>query len=194
MNMKKTLVSYAPFFLVAGLAIGITYAAFTDQTKFSGSTFSVGSADIKLLNDLAGGSEAGNLVDQKQAPSFSNITPHWSQDYSVKIYNNATTDLDVTSHADYLTVNDPDSLRSYIYIEPFDWNDGNNNGIAEIEEISNSYGRKTITKWKTEGFDLGHVNTGILKGYILRFSTDDLADTKQGKTGTFDFTFDALGL
>ena len=47
---------------------------------------------------------------------------------------------------------------------------------------------------KTEGFDLGTINNGNVKSYVLRFSTDNLSDTKQGKTGIYDFIFDAIGL
>lgn len=192
--MKKLILGGIVALGLLGLAIGITYAAFTDQSKFMGSTFSVGSADIKLLNDLAGGTDSSNLTDQKQAPSFVNITPHWSQDYLVKIYNNSTTNLNLTSSSDYTTANDPDSLRSYIFVEIFDWNDTNNNGQFDTGELGTSYGRKTIIKWKSEGFNLGQLNNGDVRGLVLRFSTDDLSDTKQGKTGIFDFTFDAVGI
>ncbi len=178
--------------MIAG--IGIAFAAFKDQTKFLGSTFSTGSADIKLLIDLAAGTDSANLTDQKQAPSFTNIGSTWSQDYLLKLYNNATTNLLVSSTSDYETINDPDDLRSYISVEPFDWNDNNTNGVLDSGELGTSYGKKTIVKWKTEGFDLGTINNGNVKSYVLRFSTDNLSDTKQGKTGIYDFIFDAIGL
>ena len=35
---------------------------------------------------------------------------------------------------------------------------------------------------------------GEVKGLLLRFSVDDLSDTKQGKTGTYDFEFNSINL
>jgi hypothetical protein len=192
--MKKAIIFLAGSLLVIGTSLGVAYAAFKDQSKFMGSSFSVGSADIKLLKELDGGTASSNLTDTKEAPSFTNISPNWSQDYLLKIYNNATTTLKITSNADYLTANDPDNLRDIIFVEPFPWNDANNNGLVDADELGTSYGKKTIVKWKTEGFDLGNALTGEVRGLVLRFSTASVADSKQGKTGVWDFIFVATGL
>ncbi len=171
---------------------GVAYAAFADKAEILGTSVSVGSADIKLLNDLAGGVESGNLTDSKNGPFFENIYSGWTQDYLVKIFNNGTSILRMTSHADYLTANDPEDLRSIIYVEPFSWTDSNGNGSVDSGELGASYSRKTIIKWKTEGFDLGTLTTGGINAYVLRFSTDSISETKQGATGVFDFAFDAV--
>lgn len=173
---------------------GMALAGFKDTTKLLGSTFSVGSADIKLLEDLSQGVVTENLADQIPAPTFGNITPNWTQDYLLKIYNNATTNVQIASNSEYTTANDPDDLRSYIFVEPFNWNDTNNNGVLDNGELGSSFGKKSIVKWKTEGFDLGTLGTGSVKGFVLRFTTDNLSDTKQGKTGVYDFIFDAISL
>jgi hypothetical protein len=157
----------------------------------SGSTFSVGSSDVKLLQDLRLGVDSSNLVDQMAGPNFTGITPNWTQDYYFKVYNNGTTPLHLTSNASYETANDPDDLRSYIYAEFIEWND-NGDGQFEDSEQGVNLGKKTIIKWKTEGFDLGGIEKGTSRGYIIRFSTATLSDTKQGKTGTFDFELNAI--
>ena len=59
---------------------------------------------------------------------------------------------------------------------------------------SETKGKKTIVKWKTEGLSLGQAATGEVKALVLRFSTDTLPDTKQGKSGVFDFVFSSAGL
>ncbi len=196
MQLKKPSMKF--MLLAAGLLVvlasGVTVAAFGDKGDILGSSFSVGSADIKLLKDLAGPTSASNLTDTLPGPKFSNIGPNWRQDYPLKLYNNASGHIQLTSVSNYETANDPDELRQIIYVEPINWGDPNNNGIVEDNELGSSFGRKTIIKWKTEGFDLSSMASGSVKGMILRFSTDAVSDTKQGKTAVFDFIFNSLGL
>ena len=173
-------------------AVGITWAAFSDKGKVLGSTFSVGNSDIKLLENIGGTTSQDNLKDELSGPNFINLTPNWTQDYPLKIYNNGSTALQITSNSEYETANDPDDLRSYIYVEPMDWDDSNGNGQLDSGEEGLSYGKKSITKWKTEGFDFGTINMGTTRGFILRFSTTSLSDTKQGKTGSYDFEINAI--
>lgn len=200
LNLQRIKKSYFMLFMAIVLAItmifgaGYSVAAFMDRGSLLGSTFSVGSADIKLLDDLGLGSEPSNLLEELPGPSFTNIGDVWEADYPMKIYNNATSDLLLTSNADYETANDPEDLRQDIYVEPLDWNDANGDGEVEESELGTSYGRKTIVKWKTEGFDMGTITTGEIKGIVLRFSTDSVSDTKQGATAVFDFIFNSVGL
>jgi hypothetical protein len=179
---------------VVGIVAGISYAAFLDTGKVLGSSFSVGSVDIKILKDLSQGIETSNLEDEINGPVFTNIGQNWQQDYPIKLFNNGTFDLQIASHANYETANDPDDLRQYIYAEIIPWDDQNSNGTVEQEELESSLGKKSIIKWKTEGYDLGNIEMGQVKGLVVRFSTDSLSDTKQGKTGVYDFEFDAIEL
>jgi hypothetical protein len=180
-------------FVVLAL-VGITYAAFSDKGKVLGSSFSVGNADIKLLLDLTLGAEPTNLVDEIPGPIFTNIGQNWERDYLIKIYNNGTYKMALASHSNYETINDPDDLRQYIYAEIYPWDDANNDGQVTGEELGVSIGRKTIIKWKTEGFSLGQFNAGEVLGFVIRFSTETISDTKQGKQGVFDFEFDSIEL
>lgn len=187
-----TCVKYLGLIIAVTALAGATWAAFSDKGKVLGSTFSVGNSDIKLLENLAGTASQENLKDELIGPNFTNVTPNWTQDYLVKIYNNGSTALQLTSNSNYETVNDPDDLRTYIYVEPLEWNDLNGNGNLDSGEEGLSYGTKSITKWKTEGFDMGEIDMGTIRGYILRFSTTSLSDTKQGKTGSYDFEINAI--
>jgi hypothetical protein len=179
--------------VVLGL-VGITYAAFSDKGKVLGSSFSVGNADIKLMLDLTLGAEPTNLVDEIPGPVFTNIGQNWQRDYLIKIYNNGTYKMSLTSHSNYETINDPDDLRQYIFAEIYPWDDTNNDGQVTEDEIGTSIGKKTIIKWKTEGFSLGEFNPGETLGFTIRFSTGTISDTKQGKQGAFDFEFDSIEL
>lgn len=195
MSIRKYIISFSSLLLLACSLVGIAYASFSDQSKFSGSRFSVGSADLKLLDNLASGSEASNLVDTKPAPSYDNISPMWFQDYAIKIYNNGTQSITLTSNMDYLTANDPSNIREILYVEPFDWNDINNDGIFDGEsEQGNSYGKKVFTSWKSTGFNFGQLASGAIKPLIMRFSAGNISSTKMGAVGTFDFMFDSVGL
>ncbi len=176
--------------VLLGVSMSVGYAAFMDKGKILGSTFSVGSSDLKLLKDLSLGGSSTNLADEMQGPTFTNISSNWTKDYLIKLYNNATDVLVLTTNAFYETANDPDDLRSIVFVEPIVWND-NGNGVVDTGELGTSFGKKTIIKWKTEGFNLGQLAKGEIKGLILRFSTDAVADTKQGKSGSFDFEFGA---
>ncbi len=193
-KVKKLIYVYASLAALVLVVAGVTYAAFSDKGNVLGSTFSVGSADIKLLNDITQGLGEGNLVEEKAGPNFNNISPFWTKDYLMKIYNNAATQISLSSNSNYETANDPMELRQIIFVEPFEWNDNNSDGVLDAGELGTSYGRKTIVKWKTEGFNLGSVDAGAVKSLVLRFSTDAVSDTKQGASALFDFQFSSLGL
>ncbi len=187
------------FVYIVGIAvilglIGVTYAAFSDKGKVLGSSFSIGNADIKLLSDLTQGVGNSNLVDETPGPVFTNIGQSWHKDYPIKLYNNGTYKMSIVSHSNYETANDPDDLRQYIFAEIFPWDDANNDGLATTDEIGTSVGKKTIIKWKTEGFSLGDFDPGEILGFIVRFSTETLSDTKQGKQAIYDFEFDSIEL
>ncbi|MFA5776517.1 MAG: hypothetical protein WC988_03125 [Patescibacteria group bacterium] len=195
MKIRKSFLTLGSVLLVAGALMGVAYASFTDQSKFAGSRFSIGSADLKLLNDLAGGTGVSNLVDTKPVPSYDNISPGWIQNYLIKIYNNGTQAMTLTSNMDYLTVNDSATIREVLYMEPYDWNDANNNGLFDGEsEQGISYGRKAFTAWKSTGFDFGQLNGGATKALIMRFSVGNITNSKMGAVGTFDFMFDGVGI
>lgn len=194
MKKRKTIITVSSILFLVILA-GVAVAAFGDKGEILGSSFNIGSADIKFLSSLTGGTLAGNLVDQLDGPSFSNITPYWEQDYLIKIYNNASTPVQLTTNAYYETANDPEDLREIIFVEPWPWEDSDNDGEVDTGELdATSLGRKTIIKWKTEGFDLGTLDAGGVKDLVLKFSTDTVSDTKQGASAVFDFEFDSLAI
>ena len=145
--------------VVISLTAKATYSIFADRGNVLGTSFSVGSADLKLLTDVTLPAEDQNLVDDLAGPTFENISENWYEDHLMKIYNNGSTRVQLSSHADYDTANDPEELRQLIYIEMFEWND-DGNGIVDPGEDGDSYGRKTIVKWKTEGIELGEMETG----------------------------------
>lgn len=193
--MKKSLQIYLSVLVGIMLVAGVCYAAFTDRSKILGSTFTMGSADIKLLDNLAGGTGSDNLLDEKPGPTFSGISPNWHQDYLLKVYNNAGSALTLNATTAYTTANDPDDLRSIIFAEIFDWNDANSNGIVEEGELGTSHGRQTITRWKNDGgINLGQLGSGSVGSYVIRFSTDNISDTKQGKSALFDFEISSASL
>ncbi|KKS31053.1 hypothetical protein A2380_03380 [candidate division WWE3 bacterium RIFOXYB1_FULL_43_24] len=195
MKKDNNLVFYlAGLAVVVSLVAGVTFAAFTDKAKVLGSNFSIGSADIRFLNNLPMGTDPTNLVDELPGPTFGNIGQTWSSDYPIKIINNGTSGLNITSHAYYETANDPAELRSDISVEIFEWNDANGNGVLDTGEVGLSLGKKTIVKWKTEGLGVGQMYPGQLRALVLRFSTENLSTTKQGKTALFDFEFESAQL
>ena len=192
--MNRRLISAVIISVFVVATAGVVIAEFIDKSKVLGASFSVGSADIKLLKDLSLGTELINLVDDTPGPGFNNIGPNWSADYLMKIFNNGTSKVTVKSHANYSTSNDPDSLRDVIYAEIFAWSDLNSNGIVDPGEKGNSMGApKTILRWKNDadGIILGEIESGQVKAYIVTFSTLDLSSTKQGKSGMFDFEFES---
>lgn len=193
-KINKAFYIYGSLVLLLALTLGVTFATFSDKVEFLGSTFSVATSDLKLLDVIGGGVDPSNLVDSKPAPQFDNITDFWFADYGVEIYNNSSADVNLTSWAYYETANDPAELRQYIYVEILDWDDTNGDGVPEQSEFGTSYGRKTIIKWKTEGYDLGLLPMGATRKLAIRFSTDNLSDSKQGESILYDFEFDGLGL
>ena len=193
-EIRKKLIIYFGLAIAFIGAAGIAYAAFSDRGDVQGTTISVGSADIKLLDDLGGVLDEANLIDVKEGPSFGNIGQNWSKEYLVQLFNNGTSQVSLFSTADYETVNDPQDLRQEVMVEFFPWDDINNDGTDTPDEIGTSLGKKTIVKWKTEGIDLGTMSTGEVKGFYIEFSTLDLPDSYQGASMVFDFGFDSIAM
>lgn len=190
--MKKLLIVYLGLLAVLVSVAVIAKAAFEDKGEVKGASFTVGNADIKLLSNLSSGTSSENLVDTKDGPLFSNIYPTWNSDYGVKVYNGGTLKFNLNSEAFYETANDPDSLREYIYVEVFKWDDVNNNGVVESLEIPTSpLAKKTILKWKTEGVAIGEIDSGETLGLLFRFSVEGMPSTKQGKEASYDFVLNA---
>ncbi len=188
--MKKLILSVLVIAVCVLSVIVATKAAFEDTGKVAGSEFSVGNIQMRLLNSLNGGTQEGNLLAQKQGPSFTNLFPGWVRDYSLKLYNNGSLNMLVSSESNYTTAEDPSTLRDYINVEVFDWDDSNNDGDVESGEISgSSLAKKTLIKWKTEGIPLGILGPSEVKGYVLRFSSESLPDTKQNALAKYDFVF-----
>jgi len=130
---KRLITLITGIFTVVAL-IGVAFAAFGDKGEILGSSFSVASTDIKFLEDITLGIEPENLVDELPGPEFLNIRPDWNESYLLKISNSGTTNVQISTNADYETANDPDDLRQIIYVEVLEWNDVNANGVYDSGE------------------------------------------------------------
>lgn len=192
--MKKNKLFYliGSSLIVISLIAGITYAAFSDKAKVLGSSFSVGSANLMFLESLSMGTDPSNYKDELSGPTFTNIGPGWTQDYLVKLISMASSKITISTNAFYETVNDPDDLRSDINVEIIKWYDTNQNGIVDEGEEGPVVGKKTIIKWKTEGFTLGDLYYGQVMELILRFSAPTISELKQGASAVFDFEFNSI--
>jgi hypothetical protein len=179
--------------LLAGVLVsGVAYAALANKIMMKGASFTTSTVQLKFLKNLAGGINSDNLSSQIDGVVFNNILDGWQQDFLVKIVNNSSQSLQVKSYANYLTEQDPASLRYSLFVELFPWNDINNNGVFDSGEEGVSLGKKSFVKWKTEGFDLGAFESNKTYGYVLRFTSDGITDSKQGANGVFDFEFGVL--
>jgi hypothetical protein len=166
-----------------------TKAAFQSSGNVSDVTFKVGGVDIKILEDLSQAPSESNLKTSKAGLTFQDLFPGWTKDYPIKIYNNGTLLINVISTAYYETANDPASLREYIFAELFPWDDQNSDGVVDSTEIGTSLGKKSIVKWKTEGFVLGDLVPGSTKGLLVRFTAGAIPDTKMGQQAKYTFEF-----
>jgi hypothetical protein len=194
MKKKKLIYFVGVLTLLISVTAGITFAAFTDKAEVLGSTFSVGSANIMFLEDLALGTDPSNYRDELTGPSFTNIGPGWSQDYLLKLISLGTSEISISTNAYYDTANDPESIREDILVEVIKWYDTNQNGVLDDGEEGPILGQKTIIKWKTEGFTLGNLFYGQTMGLILRFTAPSISETKQGASAIFDFQFNSIQL
>lgn len=177
-------------FLLAGVLIsGVAYAAISSKIFMKGALFTTANVELKFLRDHSGGNTQDNLVSEIEGVSFDNIYNYWSTDYLVKLVNISARDTKIVSYSNYITAEDPASLRYSLFVEILNWNDSNNNGVVDEGEIGESLGRKNFVKWKTEGFDLGIFPQNNVKSFILRFSAENLTDAKIGQSGKFDFEF-----
>lgn len=193
--MKKVLSIYTSLIFLFVLTVGVTFAAFTDSARILGTSFGVGSGDIKLIDNLTGPIQESNAVDEKQGPVFTSVGSDWEEDYLVMVFNNATSDVVLTFVADYETVNDPENLRDEIHLEIFDWDDMNLDGMFTEDELGVSWGRKSILRWKNDDpMDMGQLVQGDVSRYVFRFDTDSLSESKQGASALFDFEFSSITL
>lgn len=192
MKKKKLLYLLGSSLIVISLIAGITYAAFSDKAKVLGSSFSVGSANLMFLESLSMGTDPSNYKDELPGPTFTNIGPGWTQDYLLKLISMASSKISISTNAFYETANDPQELRSDIQVEIIKWYDTNQNGIVDSGEEGPVVGKKSIIKWKTEGFTLGDLYYGQVMELILRFSAPTISELKQGASSVFDFEFNSI--
>lgn len=190
-RQKKKFIAVVVGLILLIATAGVAYAAFANTGKVLGSSFKVGSVDLKFLYDVTAGAQPSNLVEELNGISFDNIGQNWQGEYLIKLYNDGTNDVYVTSNAEYATANDPADLRQVIFVEIFGWNDVDDDGILDEDELGGSFGKKTIVKWKTEGIPLGNLIAKDQMPLVIRFYTENLSETKQGAQGVFDFIFDA---
>lgn len=173
---------------------GVSYAAYVNSSKVAGATFSIGTSELKLLKSLGSGTKDSNLTDGLKGPEYKGVNSGWKQTYLVKVFNSSSVPLELNSTSSYQTINDANNLRSVIFVEPFEWDDKNNDGKLDKEELGKSYGKKSVLKWKTEGIDLDKIASGQVKGLVLEFSVEELTSSKQGATGIFDFEFSGVSI
>lgn len=188
LNKKLFYILFVLSLLMLG---GVSFANFFDKSNVLGSTFSVASSDIKLLQNNTLGTNQSNLIDYLDGPDFDNINPYWQKDYLIKIYNNGSANLDIISNSDFLLTNDPKNISKILFVEIIEWNDANSNGVVDEQEGVYSFGKKSFEMWKAQGINIGTINKQNLKGYILRFTTQAISDDLQGATALFDFTFNS---
>jgi len=185
-NKLKRLLS----FILAGIFIGgVAYAAISNKIFMKGALFTTANVQIKFLKDVSAGTASNNLVSEISGVNFDNIYNYWTTDYLVKLVNISGGNVKISSFSNYLTADDPASLRYSLFVEIFRWSDTNNNGIVDEGELQESLGKKSFVKWKTEGFDLGTFETNKVNSFVLRFSAENLTDAKVGQSGKFDFEF-----
>ncbi len=188
-NRLKRLIS----FLLAGVLVsGVAFAALSNKVSLKGFTFKTSTVELKFLKNLSIEANSENLTSEISGVSFDSITNGWASDYLVKLHNQSPNSLKIKSFANYTTAEDPASLRYSLFVELYPWQDLNNNGLVEEGELKESLGIKNFVKWKTEGFDLGSFESNKTYGFLLRFTADNITDTKQGKSGNFDFEFGVL--
>ncbi len=187
--MRKYVVSVLVVMVSLVFVGAATKAAFQSSGSVSDVTFKVGGVDIKLLEDLSQGPSESNLKTSKAGLTFQDLFPGWTKDYPLKIYNNGTLSINVISTAYYETANDPAGLREYIFAELFPWNDQNSDGIVDTDELGTSLGKKSIVKWKTEGYVLGDLIPSGTQGLLVRFTAGNIPDTKMGQQAKYTFEF-----
>jgi hypothetical protein len=180
-------------FLLAGVLIsGVAFAALSNKILMKGISFKTSTVELKFLKDHTLGSVNENLTSEISGVSFEGIVNGWSTEYLVKIHNTSQNSLQIKSFSNYTTAEDPASLRYSLFVELIPWDDKNSNGLIEDGELGTSLGLKNFVKWKTEGFDLGSMESNKTYGYLMRFSAEGITDSKQGQSGIFDFEFGVL--
>lgn len=199
--MKKIILSGFLVLLSSLSLIGVTSAAFEEKVSVLGTSFTIasdvgepvggggttGNTDLKILVSNSAAATGANLADSVNGSSFGDIKISWKQDFPIKIHNKGTKLLDIVGSANY--INDPDTLRDDLFIEILAWNDANNNGTAEENEIGQSYGHDTILRFKNDTFSLGELGSASTKGYVLRFDGSGLSDANVGMAAVYDFVF-----
>jgi len=191
-NVKNKFKRFLSFILAGIFISGVAYAAISNKIFMKGALFTTANVEIKFLKDLTKTSTTENLATELTGVSFDNIYNYWTTDYLVKLVNISGSNVNVSSFSNYTTADDPASLRYSLFVEIFKWNDLNNNGLVDEGELQESLGKKSFVKWKTEGFNLGSFDTGKVYSYVLRFSAENITDTKVGQSGKFDFEFGIL--
>lgn len=194
---------------VAALISGATQAAFTDNASNTNNVFGTGTADLKLLNDLAYGTYfparngfyvtdaecAGVCEDTVPGVQFDNIYPGWTGQSAIKVANKGS--LNLTLGAIAQQTSGDAGLADWIKVTVVRWDDQNSDGIVDPSEENGVYagGAYTMSNWfaATPYTDLGQINRingeNEVRGFIFKFEVDsNIPSTFQGSSMTVDFT------
>lgn len=177
---------------VGVVLVGATSAAFTASTSVQDSTFSTGTAELQMVQDVSGDPvdyTAGNLDDSVAGLTFDNIYPGWIDFHGVIVFNTGSLDL-VTSAVSAYDSGDA-ALGDVIEVRAFEWIDGNHDGIADNTELGSAFGGwRTLNDWETNKFNFGELEDGTPLPVAFKFrTTSGMDDTYQNKSVVYDYIF-----
>ncbi len=194
--MRKIFISVLGMFLSLVTLFQASQALFEETVKVAGTSFTIGESAgggetpsgntaLKMYKNLAGTSSETNLTDSVQGSVFDNITPEWTNQVGLKVFNKGTQALALIGNVDY--INDPDVLRDDLYVKIVGWNDNDNDGIVDTGEEGTQYGYDTILRLRNDLWSLGNIAPNETRGFVMKFDGTGLTDTNIGMTAVYDF-------
>jgi hypothetical protein len=187
--MKRILKSLLTISVVAAVMVSATSAVWTAQTKVkNANSFHTGNADLQIWDYNYYGKGWQEEID---GPGFDNIYPNWTQDYSLKVKNNGSTNLVLNLKGKLESGwQDDKTLRSQIKVRVWKFDD---DGDYHWDGESGSWlgPEQTLNDWRSNPLVAGQLAAGDQQWFLLRFSVGDLGDTYQGATlSGYSFIFD----
>lgn len=186
--MKRILKSLLVLSAAVAVMVGVTSAAWTAQTKvLNPSSFKTGNADLQIWDENYYGK---GWQEEINGPSFDNIYPNWTQDYSLKVRNNGSTNLMLSLKGKLETGwKDDKGLRHQITVKVWKFvDDGDYHWDGEPTKY---LGERTLEAWRSGPFLADQLNAGDQQWFLLRFSVGDLGDYYQDATlSGYSFVFD----
>ena len=179
--MKRIWLSVVAIVVTVGIAVGATYAVFSNAATSGPNTFATGNADLKLRHrpDQA-------WADSYGGANWTNLYPGWSDSYNVYLKNDSSSPITLKVRPEIRNYGDWSNILLDKIKLGFSWSDGSHQvGPWPLRDWISADNNPYLEPELPQGYSTGP--------WVVQFSIPTTAGNEiAGKTLNFDLIFNGI--